>query len=102
SDSSLDPRAAFFDSRSSQPSMRRHALTGLALAIVLVAVIGASRVAEPASLAARGNTEVVVSLDAPPLAEAGAAGAARLRPQPRPLRPAVAPTPPGGHRRRRD
>ena len=76
--------------------MRRHVLTGLGLAVMLVA-LGGTRAAERAPFGARADTEVVVSLDAPPLARAGAAGAARLDSEQRAFRRALTTGLPDAH-----
>src|SRR5262249_5685880 len=77
-DSSLGGLQPFSAFRSSQPSMRRHALTAFVLAVGLVVLASGTRVAERAPLASGASTEVVVSLAAPPLARTGPAGAGRV------------------------
>jgi subtilisin family serine protease len=60
--------------------MRRHLLSGLGIAVTLVAILSGTRTVGDSAprFDARRDTEVVVSLDAPPLAQAGTGGAARL------------------------
>ena len=79
--------------------MRRHVLTGLGLAVLLVAVGSGTRVAQRAPFDARADTEVVVSLDAPPLARVGSAGAARLDAEQRAFRSALSQRVPAAHLR---
>ncbi len=77
--------------------MRRHAFAGLGLAVMLVALGSGTRVAERTAFDARVDTEVVVSLDAPPLAQAGRSGAARLDAEQRAFRRALTARLPDAH-----
>lgn len=77
--------------------MRRHALAALGLAVAFVVVGSATRVAERSPFDARADTEVVVSLDAPPLAQTGGAGAARVDAEQRAFRRALSERVPAAH-----
>jgi subtilisin family serine protease len=79
--------------------MTRHLLTGLGIAVALVAIGGGARVArhEPVPFDARADTEVVVSLDAPPLAQAGTHGEGRIDAEQRAFRRELASKLPSAH-----